>query len=325
VTERGHDEVCPDPLLPKGLHVRIAPRRAAGAVAMTALAGTALAGCGLLPSSGPSAASHAPPRRPVAVDAALVKQVPAALRAKGVLVIGVDATYPPNEFLDADGMTVSGMDVDLFDAVAHQLGLTTEWEPAPFDKIIHDVNAGRYDIGISSFTVTGAREKQSTMVTYFSAGTQWAVQKGNPHHVSADAACGMPIAVQSDTTQQSDLEARSHSCTAHHHAAIRIHTFQDQDSATASVVAGHDWATLADSPVAEYAIKQTDGKLQPLGAIYDSAPYGYVLPKGDTALAKAIAGALARVKANGQYGKALSAWGVQSGAIGSFTLNPKGY
>jgi polar amino acid transport system substrate-binding protein len=130
--------------------------------------------------------------------------------------------------------------------------------------------------------------------------------------------------VQSDTTQQSDLQARSHTCVEHHQAAIHIDSYQDQDAATAAVVSGHDDATLADSPITAYAIKATHGKLQQLGAIYDSAPYGYVLPKGDTALAKAIVAALQRIHANGQYQKALSAWGVQSGAIGSFAINPKG-
>ena len=39
---------------------------------------------------------------------------------------------------------------------------------------------------------------------------------------------------------------------------------------------------LADSPVGAYAVKQTSGTLEPLGDIYDSAPYGYVVPKDET-------------------------------------------
>ncbi len=37
---------------------------------------------------------------------------------------------------------------------------------------------------------------------------------------------------------------------------------------------------LADSPVCAYAVKQTSGQLALAGDIYDSAPYGYVLPQG---------------------------------------------
>src|SRR6185437_4116652 len=138
-------------------------------------------------SGGSAAAGSA--KRATAADAALVAKLPAAVKAKGVLVVGVDATYAPNEFLGADGQTVEGMDVDLFDAVAGQLGLTVQWVPAPFDSIIDGVNKGTYDVGVSSFSLTPEREKAADMVTYFTAGTEWAAAKGNPRHVNLANAC----------------------------------------------------------------------------------------------------------------------------------------
>ena len=49
---------------------------------------------------------------------------------------------------------------------------------------------------------------------------------------------------------------------------------------------------LADSPVVAYAIVQTTGKLELIGEIYDSAPYGYAVPKEKADFAKAIQGAV---------------------------------
>ena len=62
--------------------------------------------------------------------------------------------------------------------------------------------------------------------------------------------------------------------------------------ATAAVVSGKADAMLADSPVVAYAVEQSKGKLEPLGDIYDSAPYGYVLPKDGKAMGEAIVAAL---------------------------------
>jgi polar amino acid transport system substrate-binding protein len=270
------------------------------------------------PSSGSS--SHGA-RRATAVDAALVATVPAAVRAKGTLVVGVDATYAPNEFLGPDGQTVEGMDVDLFDAVAAQLGLSVQWVPTPFDSIIGSVSHGTYDVGVSSFSVTPDRLKQVTMVSYFSAGTQWATAKGNPHHVSVAGACGLAIAVQQATTQADDIAARSHACTSAGHPAIKVTTYSGQDQATASVVSGKNVALLADSPITAYAIKSTHGRLQPVGAIYDAAPYGYVVPTKDRALATAIAGALKKLQSTGAYKRILDKWGSASGAISSFSVS----
>ena len=39
------------------------------------------------------------------------------------------------------------------------------------------------------------------MVSYFSAGTQWAAKKGNPAGINPDDACGKKIAVQTGTVQ----------------------------------------------------------------------------------------------------------------------------
>ncbi|HEX5877901.1 MAG TPA: transporter substrate-binding domain-containing protein, partial [Actinomycetota bacterium] len=65
-----------------------------------------------------------------AVDEALAAKVPDAIKSDGKVLIGTDASYAPNEFLDADGKTVVGWDVDLFNAVAAKLGLQTEWQSA---------------------------------------------------------------------------------------------------------------------------------------------------------------------------------------------------
>ncbi len=295
-------------------------RRLAGALAVGVTVALAAGACGTGPLS-KSAAPTAPKARPNAADAALVAKLPTALKAKGKLVVGVDATYAPNEFLGPDGQTVEGMDVDLFDAVARQLGLDVTWQPAPFDSIIDGVRSGKFDVGVSSFTVTSDREQQASMVSYFTAGTQWAVAKGNPKHVNLASACGLSIAVQKATTQADDIAARSRHCTDTGHAAIDIHSYSGQDQATASVVAGRNAAFLADSPIAAFAIKSTQGRLQALGSIYDAAPYGYVVSKQQTALAQAISGALKKLSANGGYKKALDRWGSGAGSISSFPVN----
>ena len=66
--------------------------------------------------------------------------------------------------------------------------------------------------------------------------------------------------------------------------------YEGQDTVTAAVVSGKADAMLADSPVVAYAVEQSKGKLEPLGDIYDSAPYGYVLPKDGKAMGEADRG-----------------------------------
>ena len=117
------------------------------------------------------------------------------------------------------------------------------------------------------------------MVSYFSAGTQWATKAGNPEDVDPDNACGTSVAVQRGTVQVDDITARSAECEAAGNEPIDIQQFEGQDEATAAIVSGRVDAGLADSPVMAYAVQQTNEQLELLGDIYDSAPYGYVVPR----------------------------------------------
>jgi polar amino acid transport system substrate-binding protein len=287
------------------------------------LAGLVSTGCGgddttgATPSASPSGSPSAP-----AADAALAAKVPDAIKSDGKITVGTDATYAPNEFLDADGKTVKGFEVDLFNAVAAKLGLTVDWQPSTFDTIIPGVTSGKYEAGVSSFTINAERLKQVDMVSYFSAGTQWATRQGNPDGVDPANACGKAIAVQKGTVQVDDVTARTKQCTDAGKPAITIDQYQGQDQATASVVSGKDAAMLADSPVGAYAVKQTNGALELLGDIYDSAPYGIVVAKDQAAFADAVQGALAAVIADHSYEAALKGWGVEQGAIDDPAVNP---
>ena len=290
--------------------VNSARRRAVVATAAGLALALSLAACG---EKKDNTGGSGGPTPTTAADPALAAKVPAAVKADGKLKIGTDDTYPPSEF--SENGKIVGFDVDLFDAVAKKLGLSTEWVESKFGDIIPGIQSGKYELGVSSFTINDERKGQSLMISYFSAGTQWATQKGNPKGVKLDDACGKKIAVQKDTVQVDDLTARSKKCTDAGKAAITTDQFVDQTAATTAVVTGKDDAMLADSPVCAYAVKKTNGQLELLGEIYDSAPYGAVVAKDQTALAEAIRDAVKSLIGDGTYRTILANWGVEAGAL----------
>ena len=78
----------------------------------------------------------------------------------------------------------------------------------------------------------------------------------------------------------------------------------------------------AESGSIATVVVQTNGQMEKLGAIYDSAPYGYVVPKKDMAFADALAGALKALIKDGTYKKILDAWYVGDGAMSNPQVNP---
>lgn len=290
--------------------------RGSAAFASLALLGAVLAGCGS--DSLDDGAKKAEVTS--GVDAAAAALVPQAIKDKGTLVVGTDASYAPNEFFAGDGKTIQGFDIDLLNAVAATLDLKLEFKNSAFDQIIGNIGT-KYDLAVSSFSINPDRLKVVNMVSYFSAGTQWATAKGNPKNVDPSSPCGLTVGVQKGTVQIPDLEAKAKACKTAGNP-IKTLVYERQDVVTAAVVSGKADAMLADSPVVAYAVKQSADKLEAVGDVYDSAPYGIVVPKADTGLADAIAAALKVIAANGDYQKVMDTWGVNAGAVTDFAVNP---
>lgn len=159
-------------------------RPLAATIAALSACATLLAGCGSNSlSSGGSTSGQPSGSTLPAVQASqeLNAALPDAIRQAGVIEVGADPTYKPNEYMD--GTTIVGMNVELLDAVAARLGIKAHWNPSAFDAILAGVQAAKYDIGSSSFTITPARMETITFTQYLNVGTQWATLAGNPQGV----------------------------------------------------------------------------------------------------------------------------------------------
>ncbi|HEY5185884.1 MAG TPA: ABC transporter substrate-binding protein [Actinomycetes bacterium] len=303
--------------------MKLSALKRSGIAAITLVVALGLAACGSS-SSGGSSASTSPSSSGASAskDATLAAMLPSSISSKGSLTIGTDASYAPSEFVDTDGKTIIGFDADLAKALGTVLGLKVDLQNAPFDSLVESVKNGKFDLGVSSFTINADRLKQVDMVSYFNAGTSWAVEKGNPAGIKPDSACGKKVAVQKGTVQVDDITARSKTCTNAGKPAITIDQYQLQSDATAAVVSGKDDAMLADSPVVAYAVKQTGDKLEVTGQTYAAAPYGIAVPKGQGQYTQAIQGAMQKLMDTGVYLDILKKWGVDSGAITQSQINP---
>ena len=280
-------------------------------LASTATAALVLTGC-TTNTEGPEDTGE--PRQEVTVetDDEIAALVPADLRERGTIVIGTNTPYAPNEFKDENGEIV-GFDIDVMDAVATVMGLEAEFRESDFEKIIPAIEGGTLDLGASSFTVNDERLQTVDFVTYFEAGIQWASAAGN--EVDPDDACGLRVAVQRTTiSDQEDVPARSEACVAAGKPEIIKVQFDTQDEASTAVALGKVDAMSADSPISAYAVKQSDGKMQLVGDVFDSAPYGWPVRKGSE-LSAALEAAANKLIESGAFEQIATNWGVENGLI----------
>ncbi|MDT8910566.1 ABC transporter substrate-binding protein [Amycolatopsis sp. PS_44_ISF1] len=292
-------------------------------VGLTMACGAGGSGAGDVGGDSPTAAPGGAAAIPaVAKDDKLAAMVPAAISADGKILVGQDQSYPPNEFQDESGK-VTGFDVDLGTAIGQKLGLKTDFQNAAFDGIIPGIQSAKYEMAISSFSINAERLQTVDMISYYRAGTSMAVLKGNPDKLSVDGLCGKKMGVQKGTTQVDDLQKRSDTCTAAGKPAIEVTQLQAQTDVNLALTAKRVQGELADSPIVDYAVKQTNGQLEVVGAPYDTAPYGIVLKKDSGDYGKAVQGAVQALITDGTYKKILEKWGLSSaGAVATSEINP---
>jgi polar amino acid transport system substrate-binding protein len=288
-------------------------------IGVPALALLALAGCGSSKSS--STTSSTSSTATSAVDTAIARQVPAAIKSKGTLSVATEAQYAPNEFIAPDGHTVIGMDADLLTALGQVMGLKVKLVNSNFETIIPGLASGRYDLGASSFTDTKEREKTVDFVDYFQAGISfYAKSSANPGVKTLADLCGKTVAVEKGTTEQEEATKQSGACAKEGKKAVNVLSFPGQNPVNLAIASGRAELAMADSPVVLYQIKLSKGAFKLAGETYGVAPYGIAIPKTTGMTAPTLA-ALKKLIANGTYTQILAKWGLPSGAISEPKVN----
>jgi polar amino acid transport system substrate-binding protein len=279
---------------------------------------TGAAACGSTKKSTTTSATASTPT--VAANPAVQKLVPATVKSKGTLTVAADASYAPNEFIASDGHTVVGMDPSLMEALGVVMGVHVKVINAPFASIIPGLQAGKYDVGASSFTDTKAREKTVDFVTYLDVGESFLTKKGsgvNPKALSD--LCGLTVSVEAGTTELSDETAQNKKCRAAGKPATKLLVFQDQNGANLALRSGRAQVDFADSPIIAYQVRQLGVQVQS-SPTFGVAPYGLATPKGN-GMDKAILAAVNVLMHNGTYLAILKRWQLQSAAISNPKIN----
>ena len=238
------------------------------------------------------------------------------LLTSGVLTVGSDTTYPPQEYIDNTTHQAAGFDIDLITAVAQQMGLKAKIVTISFDTIFDALSAKRFDIVMSAVSVTDERKKKFDFVPYFNAGESLLVQKGNPLNLkTVDDLCGKKVGVQNGTIEQDDLNAASKKCTGAGKPAIQLTVLTDQTEVINLLANNRVVATYQDSPVTDYYIKLNPGRFDVGGSVVNAGLEGIVIRKGDTSMFNAVQTAFNKVKSDGTYHQLILKWGLTNEEI----------
>ena len=236
--------------------------------------------------------------------------------------MATQAGYPPFGYMDADGKTIIGVDIDLANAIGAKLGVKVEPVNTSFDAIIPALQANKVDMAMASIGDTRTREQQVDFATYYWNGTLILVPKGNPKGIKADLACGVKIGVIRGSLQQSTfLPAQAPKCTAKGLEAPVAQAYQDGPQAQLALKSGRIDGVMQDAPPLLEQAKKNAAAFEVAGPLVRNPnPGGVAFPKG-SALVKPVNAAINQLMKEGTYESIVNKWNLKDIAIETSTIN----
>jgi polar amino acid transport system substrate-binding protein len=251
------------------------------------------------------------------VAASLLAAVPSALRAQpkiappniikaGTLVMSINPTLPPLQFVDDKGQ-LQGMRVELANECCKRLGLTPEYIRTEFATMIPGLAAKRWDVINTGIFWTEERSKLMYMVPYEQAAISFLAAKGNPLGLKTiDDLAGKRISVELGGIEERRTREVNDIVTKKGLKPVTVMTFNNFAEAFQALKAGQsDVATCIDA-TAMFMQQRGDFTRAISGVFPQTACFAFA----NKPLADAVVGALDALRKDGFYDKLLDQYGV---------------
>lgn len=222
------------------------------------------------------------------------------IQQSGALRVGLDPTYPPFELLAADGY--EGIDIDLAQALAADLGLTAEFAPFSYDGLYDALATGQVDVLISALVVEPDKSRDfAYSEPYFNAGEVLILPVDSPVAEMADLN-GRTLAVE--------LGARGHveaTVWARRLPDLTILPFDAPDGALTAVADGTADAAVMDAVSGRLFLKTNPG-LKIADEPVTVEPYALVVRIADVVLLENLNASLEKMVGDGRVDQIINHW-----------------
>ena len=218
------------------------------------------------------------------------------IKAKGELVVGTSADYPPYEFhTEIDGVdTIVGFDIAIAQSIADDLGVELKIVDMSFDNLLMSLSNGEFDMVIAGLSADEERMKTNDFSdTYLESKNLILVRKEDESkYTTTDSLKGVKTGAQTGTM-----------------CYDRIVPFVGEDSMVGLAKVPDlvmelkngkvDVITLDYMAVLTYAAENDDLVAVDCGLPSDDEGYSIAFQKGNTEMVEYVNGVLAELKESG--------------------------
>jgi len=226
-----------------------------------------------------------------------------AVKARGVLKIGVKYDNPGFGYLKPGESEPTGFEIDL----AHEITRRILGDPSKvqFAQVITAnripmVQNGDIDMFIATATITPDRLKQIAFSNvYYSAGQSLLVKMSSPIKSYQDLG-GKTVCTAKGSTPEQTIHKLV--------PTVQVQTFDGYTPCYQALLEGRTDAITTDNTILIGFRNQNPKELKMVGGLFTFEPYGIGIAKGNDTLIKAINDALASIGNDGTFAKIHQKW-----------------
>jgi polar amino acid transport system substrate-binding protein len=242
----------------------------------------------------------------------------------GEIRILTNPIYPPMEFVNPDSGTLDGFDIDLANAVAKKLNLTTVFVTSAFQELQSGLQTGRADMIMSGMSDNVKRQESMDFVDYLTSGPILFTTKANAEQYKQTIdLCGKTVAGSRSTTFGDNVkEWSAANCEAKGKPAIAFEGTADSNAARLGMKQGRYDAVVQGIETIAYQMRLEPDTFMLVGdPLLSNDTFGMGFKKDNTDLRDAFAGALDAVIKDGTYEEILTKWGLVHNAVPKAIIN----
>ena len=218
----------------------------------------------------------------------MIASLAACTSKKDELVMATNAEFPPYEFHEGD--KIVGIDVEICQAIADELGKELVIEDMAFDSVITSVYTGKADLGAAGLTITEDRLKNINYSDPYATAAQVIIIKDDSDIASPDDLVGKTIGVQLGTTGDiyaEDIEDAT------------LERYNKGFEAVQALLQGKIDAVIIDNEPAKVYVSQNDG-LKIVDEAFTYEEYAIAIAKDNTKLLDDVNAAIKKLKDSGK-------------------------
>ncbi len=223
------------------------------------------------------------------------------VKQRGTLIVGVEGTYPPFNFVDTKTHELDGFDIDVSKLVASKLGVKVQFVKTEWSAILAGLSSGKFDIIVNQVGITPERQKTFDFsVPYVASSPQLIVRKNDDANYKSFADLkGKKLGV----SQGSNYETLAKS-----QKGVDVKSYPGAPEYLSDLVSKRVDAALNDQLMTAYLVKTSNIPIQGGAVVGEPKFNGIPFRKGNPAFAAAVNKALQDSFADGEFAKISNKW-----------------